>query len=148
MKTLREVLFERYQAAEPKLDAIRERVLAGLAPDAPVQAIELPRAIPRRESELEAGWRQFLWSLRWHLAGLSAAWVIVLLLNTGHTPDRAQAAPRQGAPSPRQLLAALRENQRQLRELIAAPASEQAPEPSRLTPSPRSEIQSVHAAAA
>ena len=40
MKTLREVLLEQHQAAEPKLDAIREQVIAGLAPDAPVQAIE------------------------------------------------------------------------------------------------------------
>ncbi len=138
MKTLREVLFERHQEAESGLDAIRGQVVAGLSS-------------PRRgggTSALQTAWGQFLWSLRWHLAGLSAAWAIVLLLNMGDTPGRAQAMPGQGSPSPRQLLAALRENQRQLRELIAAPVSETAPEPPRLTPSPRSEIQSLPAAAA
>jgi hypothetical protein len=138
MKTLREVLFERHQQAEPGLDAIREQVVAGLTS-------------PLRRggtSALQMGWRQLLWSLRWHLAGLSAAWVIVLLLNMGDTPGQSQAVPRQGSPSPRQLLAALRENQRQLRELISAPVSETAPEPPKLLPSPRSENRSLPPTAA
>jgi hypothetical protein len=48
---------------------------------------------------------------------------------------------RQDASSPRQLLAALRENQRQLRELIEAPAAEPAREPQKPAPSPRSQVQ-------
>jgi hypothetical protein len=143
MKTLREVLLEKHQAVEPKLDTIREQVTAGLAAgttDAPPQAKEMARGWQPDASAFQISWRRFLWSLRWHLAGLSAVWLVVLFLDLDHTPDPMQGVTRRATPSPRQLLAALRENQRQLRELIAAPDWEPAPEPPKLTPSPRSEI--------
>ena len=98
MKTPREVLFGQHHAAEPKLDAIRQEVVAGLAPDATVRATRMPPVAPRRASALEAGWRQFWWSLRWHLAGLSAAWLVVMALSLGSTPAPASEKP---APSPR-----------------------------------------------
>ena len=141
MKTPREVLFKQHQAAERKLDAIREKVVAGLAPDAPVRATRTPPAVARGASVLEAGWRQFWWSLRWHLAGLSAAWLVVMALSIDTTPAPARGVARQDASSPRQMLAALRENQRQLRELIEAPAAEPAPQPQNPRPSPRSQMQ-------
>ncbi len=142
MKTLREVLLEKHQAAEPKLDAIREQVTAGLAAgttNAPARAKERERSWQPESSKFQIGWRRLLWSLRWHLAGLSAVWLVALLLNLDPTPDSMQGVARRNVPSPRQLLAALRENQRQLHELISAPASEPAPEPPKPTPSPRSE---------
>jgi hypothetical protein len=148
MKTPREVLLRQHQAAEPKLDAIREKVVAGLAPDAPVGAKRMPPVVPGRASALEAGWRQFLWSLRWHLAGLSAAWLVVVALNIGSPSAPASRVARQDAPSPQQLLAALRENQRQLRELIGAPAAEPVPEPQAPAPSPRSQVQPLSTASA
>jgi hypothetical protein len=141
MKTPREVLLGQHQAAEHKLDAIREKVVADLAPDAPVRATRMPPAVPRRASALQAGWRQFWWSLRWHLAGLSAAWLVVMALSMDTTPAPRHAMARRDAPSPRQLLAALRENQRQLLELIEAPAAEPAPAPQTPRPSPRSQMQ-------
>src|ERR1039458_8599338 len=137
MKTPREVLFGQHQAAEPKLDAIREKVVADLAPDT-----------PRRASALDAGWRQFLWSLRWHLAGLSAAWLAVIVLSIDHAPAPAHGLAQREAPSPRQLLAALRENQRQLRELIEAPVAEAAPAPQKPMPSPQSQAQPFSMASA
>ena len=143
MKTLREVLLEKHQAVEPKLDAIREQVNAGLAAtttDAPARSKQMASGWRPGPSALESGWRQFVWSLRWHLAGLSAAWLVALTLNIDHTPDSTQGMTLREAPSPQQLLAALRENQRQLQELIAAPASEPAPEPPKLPLSPRSQI--------
>jgi len=148
MKTPREVLLGQHQAAEPKLDAIRQKVVAGLTPDAAVRAKRMPPAAPRRASALEAGWRQIWWSLRWHLAGLSAAWLVVLALSIGSTPAPAAGVARRDAPSPQQLLAALRENQRQLRELIATPAAEPAPEPRKPAPSPQSQIQPLSPARA
>jgi hypothetical protein len=142
MKTPREVLLGQHQAAKPKLDVIRQQVVAGVAQSSK-SALRSDGA-----SALEAGWRQFWWSLRWHLAGLSAAWLVVLALNLGSPPAPAYAVARQGAPSPGQLLAALRENQRQLRELTEAPAAEPAPAPRKPTPSPRSQIQLFSMAAA
>ena len=75
-------------------------------------------------------------SIRWHLAGLSAIWLLVALLNIGRPDSAAQQTTEQTAPSPRQLLASLRENRRQVLELIGAPAIEAAPVPRR-----RSEFQ-------
>ena len=84
MKTLREVLLEKHQAAEPKLDAIREQVIAGLArPEAPIRSKRMARWQPDA-SAFQSGWRQLLWSLRWHLAGLSAVWLVVVALNIDH----------------------------------------------------------------
>ena len=148
MKTPREVLFGQHQAAEAKLDAIREKVVAGLAPDALVRTKQIPPAVPREASALEAGWRQFWWSMRWHLAGLSAVWLVVMALSFDTSPAPTHAVGREDAPSQRQLLAALRENQRQLRELIGAPAAEPASEPRKPTPSPRSQIQLLSTALA
>lgn len=148
MKTPREVLLGQHHAAEPKLDAIRENVVAGLAPAAPVRATRMPAAAPRRASAIQAGWRQLLWSLRWHLAGLSAAWLVVMALSMDTTPAPTHGMARQDAPSPRQLLAALRENQRQLLELIGAPAAEPAPAPQKPMPSPRSQAQPLSTAVA
>ena len=163
MKTPREVLFGHYQAAEPKLDAIREQVVAGVAQtsQSAVSQVSKParswagvptwksairqvgKPAPRSDgpSALHTGWRQFCWSLRWHLAGLSGAWLVVMALSIAPTPPPAHAVAPQDAPSSRHLSAALRENQRQLRELIAAPVAEPAPEPQKPAPSPRSQVQ-------
>ena len=140
MKTPREVLFEQHQAAEAKLDAIREQVVAGLAQEGNAGAKHRPSVVPRQASVPGAGWSQFWWSLRWHLAGLSAAWLVVLVLSIDRAPAPTHRLARQDTQSPRQLLAVLRENQRQLRELIGAPAVEPALKPRKLPPSPRSQI--------
>ena len=151
MKTLREVLFEKHQGATPRLDAIREQVIAGLGADggaeAPIRSKRMAGDWPLGASAVQTGWREFLWSLRWHLAGVSAVWLVALALSIDPAPAPAPAAAHQDVPSPKQVLAALRENQRQLRELIAAPASEAAPEPTELAPSPQSRMQSGSTAA-
>jgi hypothetical protein len=163
MKTPREVLLRQHQAAEPKLDAIRQTVVAGVAQTSKsavsrvsqparqwaslptgksaIRQVGKPALRSDGTSALEAGWRQFVWSLRWHLAGLSAAWLVVMALSIDQTPAPTPQVARQDAPAQRQLLAALRENQRQLRELIGTPAAEPAPEPQKPAPSPRSQVQ-------
>lgn len=141
MKTPRELLFEQHQAAEAKLDAIREQVVAGLAPKRSAGAKLMTPVVPRQASASRVGWGQFWWSLRWHMAGLSAAWLVVVALSIDPAPAPARKLARQDTQSPRQLLAALRENQRQLRELIGAPAAEPVLKPRKLPPSPRSQIQ-------
>jgi hypothetical protein len=164
MKTPREVLLGQHQSAEAKLDAIREKVVAGVAQTSKsavsrvseparrwaglptwkpaIRQVGKPALRSDGASALEAGWRQFLWSLRWHLAGLSAAWLVAIALSLDSVPaPTTRMVARQDTPSPRQLLAALRENQRQLRELIGAPAAEGAPEAQTPAPSPRSQNQ-------
>ena len=163
MKTPREVLFEQHQTAEPKLDAIREKVLTGVAQTSKsavsrvsqparrwdglptwksaIRQVWKPALRAGEASKLEAAWRQFWWSLRWHLAGLSAVWLVVLALSIDQSPAPTLEVARRSVPSSRQLLAALRQNQRQLRELIRTPAAEAVPEAPQPAPSPRSQVQ-------
>jgi hypothetical protein len=109
MKTPREILFQRHQAAAPKLDAIRAEVVAGLArPPAPETF----------------SWRDFARSLRWHFAAMSAAWVVVGILNLTASPGEVASIPRDKIPTPQQLWASLRENRRLLLEYSDAPVVE------------------------
>jgi len=122
MKTLREILFERHRAAEPKLDVVRQSALASLA-SGKIDARDRPT------------WISALLSLRWHLAGLSAAWLLVAILNSdGFSTSTAMANASDSTP--RQLLLALRANRRQLSELIEPPAAEPI-----AVPRPRTEAQ-------
>ena len=121
MKTPREILLEQHEAATPKLDAIRAGVVAGLARPAARETIS---------------WRDFARSLRWHLAALSAAWVVVVILNMDHSPSAVARIPRDKIPTPQQLWASLRESRRLLLEYSDVPAVEAVAVPGR-----RSEIE-------
>jgi len=117
MKTPREILIEQHSHAEPKLDEIRQIALASLSPATP------RKANPQPQAQSHFGWRNLLFSLRWHFAGISAVWLMVALLN--RAPSTPQLTVSGHSPaSPRQILMALRENRRQLLELMD-PASEQ-----------------------
>jgi hypothetical protein len=121
MKTPREILLRQHQAASPKLDAIRAEVVAEIArPPAPESF----------------SWREMARSLRWHLAAMSAAWVVVMILNIDHSPSAVAMIPRDKIPSPQQIWASLRENRRLLLEYSEAPSVEKAAVPGR-----RSEIE-------
>ena len=87
MKTPREILLERHQAAESKLDEIRKTAVASVDD----RRINSPAITDRGYH-----WREFLFSLRWHLAGMSAVWLVIALLNlnAGHSANLAAAMPR------------------------------------------------------
>jgi len=80
----------------------------------------------------------FIFSIRWHLAGLSAVWMVVLLLSLDSTPGSTLVIARDKIPSARVLLASLLKNRRELMELTGTPP---AGEPVALPPR-RSENQS------
>jgi len=136
MKTPRQILFDRHHSAESKLNEVRQRALASLAADPTQHAAEKVSSGPM------VSLRALLLSLRWHLAGMAAVWLAVALLNMDPSSPPPSARAERSNPSPRQLLAALRENRRQLLELIEPPdvESSSARPPSR--PPRRSEIQS------
>jgi hypothetical protein len=112
MKTPREILLRRHQAASPKLDAIRAGVVADIAPKT-------------------ISWRELVRLLRWHLAGLGAAWVVVLFLNTDLSGSSAGSVPRAALAEPSQIWASLRERRRLLLQYSEAPAAEPSAAPGR-----------------
>jgi hypothetical protein len=131
MKTPREVLFQRHHSAEAKLDRIRNGIVAGLE-SVPSRQMESPRPASLL--------RSFILPLRWHLAGLSVAWVIVALLNIDRPSDAPTA--QQVQTQPRHLLTELQENRRQILELVDSPAVEPAAMPPAFIPRRRSAIES------
>jgi len=101
VKTPREILLQRHRDAQPKLDAIRRAVVA--------KETEASNARP--------SWHDILRSLRWHLAGMSAIWLFVLILHTdtGRAPVLAAAVPK--PPPPQVMIASMREHRRLLSEM-------------------------------
>jgi hypothetical protein len=131
MKTPREILLGRHRATDTKLDAIRTALVRSLA--AEQSAVEEGSAARIASAKGQDGgrvvdWRQWLGSLRWHLAGLGGAWLAIVLLNVDHSGASAPAtiAERQ-APPPERLVMAMRENRRQILELIGPPVQESPP---------------------
>src|SRR5262245_19362274 len=139
MKTPREVLLQRHQSVTPRLDAIRRDAVADLT------------TVPDRKAGRSITARflsEFLWPLRWHLAGMSALWLLAALLSI----DRAATPPQTAkarVPSPQVLAAALFENRRQLAEMINSPdgvVATSAPVPQPFIPRRRSDIQPISVA--
>lgn len=125
MKTPREILLEHHRAVTPRLDTIRRDVLG---------------AANKQASGNSWSWRDFLLSLRWHLAGMSATWAVIIFLHVspGHgSRMMTMVSPVQRA-SPQVILASLRENRRQISEMIGNPTPD-ADKQKHFLPKPRSE---------
>jgi hypothetical protein len=109
MKTPREILFKRHEGMEPKLDAIRREALA------------VGRSQERgHETRSPISLRDCFLSLRWHLAGISAVWLLILFLrmDTGHSSSIIATVPPAKVLPPQVILTSLRENRRVLAEMI------------------------------
>jgi hypothetical protein len=109
MKTPRELLFEPHQNAEPDLDQIRRDVLKSMA-------AELRQPRPR--------FAVFSWlralgltpPRRFQIAGLAAAWVVILFLNAPAAHETATPSSMARVDSSRGVSLAWREYRRQLSE--------------------------------
>lgn len=119
---------------EPQLDELRRAALDEL----PVSLVR-----SRRPNAVEPGplwrWMAGLRPLHRQLAAMSALWVVVAVLN--HESDRASrtAVAGHSPVAPRQILAAIRENRRQLWELIQSPVVPPPPVPQAGIPGSREE---------
>ena len=136
MKTPREILIKRHQSVEPKLDAIRQSAVAAVAAVCDRRGADSSAVADRRYSL-----RELLISLRWHLAGMSAVWVVVALLqlDVSHSPGPTAAIPMRKIPSAQIIMASLRENRRLLWELIQPPDARDAGPQRLMLPQPHSQ---------
>jgi hypothetical protein len=104
----RDLLLKRHQAMERKLDRIRQSTVTALS--APVRD---------RQQETSASWQAMLNPFRWHLFGLSAAWLVIASLNlTTSMQPSGSIAEHRGSSRPRDTLIAVRDNREQLLQLL------------------------------
>lgn len=132
MKTPREILLARHRAVEPKLDAVRQRVVANLDSG--------PRAKLSAADGFIASLREFFRLPRFAWGGLAAAWLVIIALNLAarDTTTPAAAVPQQVAKTSPETLQALREQKRLFAELVGSATAGDADAP-RFVPRPRSE---------
>lgn len=119
MKTPREILLGRCKAVEPKLDEIRQDVVAGLnikgdAGRAARAAQSIPLSVflgfPR------VVWRELIWSSRIIWAGLAAVWLLIVAANFSMR-DHSHANTAKSVPSS-EIIMAFHQQQQLLSELI------------------------------
>ena len=138
MKTPREVLISKHQSAQPKLDLLRQQLVSRLP------GAESEQAHPHsafHQGRERSAWLQLLQTLRWHLAGLSAVWVLIALLRFNGTEVESTPIAQVSNEPPRTAIALLKENRRQIVELGDSPSSSVPPAAPASPKSRRSAIQ-------
>lgn len=132
MKTPREILFRRHDAADVKLDALRREVVAQLPPTPSARHEPLPLYIALTI------WRELILPARRIWAGLAAAWALLLVANTQiSSPPRATASAQNSAPT--KLWLKYQEEKQLLAELTGTPESKIVTPAIPFAPRPRSE---------
>ena len=136
MKTPRDILFTRNEAATPKLDAIRREAVAGLNH----QDIKAQRGTANLVSLCFVGsnkiWEELIWPCRRIWMGLAAVWVLLFIVNFSQRDSSEFMAKK--TPSPEMILT-FRQQERLLAELIGPDELRAAEPPKIFSPKPRTE---------
>jgi hypothetical protein len=117
VKTPRDILFTRHEAATPKLDVIRREAVAGLKrPDAkaqsgPTNLVAWCLGVPNKL------WLELIWPCRRIWSGLVAVWILIFIVNFSQR-DGSQTMIAKSAPTP-EMMMTFRDQQKLLDELLA-----------------------------
>jgi predicted PhzF superfamily epimerase YddE/YHI9 len=131
MKTPRELLLQRHQGANVRLDRIREDVVSQLT---------------KTTASLEQGastntllklWRELIWPKPIAWTGVAAAWGLILLLKLS-TQDASHVVAQKSSTSP-EAIAEVRQQKRFFAELVGIAERPAAASASPVLPRPRSE---------
>jgi hypothetical protein len=133
MKTPREILFARHQAAAPKLDAIRQSAVAAVCDR---RALSEQRSQTAATTIFRTLWQELFLPSRRVWSGLATVWLLILAINLAQH-DSSPAGKMVAAPA----MMSFREQQRWMNELFAdrTPPVEAEP-PKTISPKPRTEI--------
>ena len=138
MKTPREILFSRHQAAVPKLDAIGCEIVAGLNHQdtkAQSSAINLVSWCLGGSNKL---WQELVWPCRRIWVGLAAVWILIFIVNVSQR-DGSQTMMAKSVPTP-EMMMTFRDQQKWLNELLADRSPPMDAERPRIySPKPRTE---------
>jgi hypothetical protein len=136
MKTPRELILQRHQSAETKLNAIRGDDLAACARSMATPPSHQPEPLFNLRFLAMKFWQESIRPWRRIWAGMAAIWLVLLALNLA-THETPKLARHKTAPPDPELLAALREQQRLMRQWFE-PAEPPPASPPKI-PGPRSE---------
>jgi len=131
MKTPRELLLARHANAQPKLDALRQRVVADHTGAGITEAAARPGILAQL-------WMELFWSCRRAWLGLASAWVLILILNLTAGPAATSVTDLANrTPPTAEIRLALAEQARLRAELLGA--DERPPTQARKPLDPRSQ---------
>ena len=137
MKTPREILLERHQAATPKLDAIRQSVVAAVCDRRGMNDVRERRSQTAATMIWHVLWRELILPSRRVWAGLAAVWFLILAVNFS-TRDHSPAGAGKAAPMPEMILS-FPQQERLLTELIGPDEARTAVPPKPFSPRPSGE---------
>jgi hypothetical protein len=116
MKTPRDFLFARHQAAVPKLDAIRRQVVAGLNHQDTKAQSEACNLVSWCLGGSNKLWQELVWPCRRIWTGLATIWILIFTVNFFQR-DGSQTAVAQSSPP--EMMMTFRDQQKWLDELLA-----------------------------
>lgn len=140
MKTPRDILFQRHQAAEPRLDAIRRELVAAAADvNRRKQPVREWRFAAAPANAVRLLFLELLWPSRRIWTGLAVVWFLLVLVNFSQRDPMNSVTGKSGRPVT--LILSLQTQQRWMNELLAD--RQPPPETDRIrnpAPKPRTEI--------
>ncbi|MSU27069.1 MAG: hypothetical protein CK546_06860 [Pedosphaera sp.] len=122
MKTPRELLLKRHEAALPKLDALRTRAGDWKSPARASQ----PSTLNFQPASL---WERLFGPNPLAWAGLAAVWLVLLAINRSGSEAATSSTSRASQPSEAAVAEIVRENRRQMAELLNLDEPQAAPTP-------------------
>jgi len=117
MKTPRELLFARHQAALPKLDAIRGKVVRELKNQETKEQSLPPFLVASLLGCSNKLWRELVWPCRPVWTGMAAVWVLLAIINLSQR-DGSRSNYANSAPAVPMMMS-LQAQQRWVNELLA-----------------------------
>ena len=145
MKTPREILWERHEAAEPKLDAMRRAVVNELNnKDAKAQGGGF-NFVSWCLGCLSAPWRELILPSRRVWTGLAVVWILILAVNFSQRDNVSSVTGQPVRSSP--VMMSWQVQQRLMNEVLAdRVAPPDADRPRNVAPKPRTETNEMKAA--
>jgi hypothetical protein len=138
MKTPRDILIARHQAATPKLDAIRREVVdvaADVNRRKPVREFTFASTLAKA---ITLPFQEIIWPCRRIWTGLAAVWILIFIVNFSQR-DGSQTRMAKSAPTA-EMMMTFRDQQKWLNELLADRSPPMDAERPRIySPKPRTE---------
>jgi len=127
MKTPKEILLAKHQAAQPKLDEVRREIVADLARSTPVPVIPFVLKL----------WRELILPRPRAWATVAALWVVIAGLKIS-TPGGSHVVAQKSLTAP-EVLAEVRQQKRLFTELVGVVKPQVATPTKAVPPQPRSD---------